>query len=275
MASGHVHPQIEALRIAWAESVRSTIEIGQGLSEAQWVLQSPCPGWRLKDLISHLVGLEEFLLDPVEIEIPTAPERAWVKNDFGQFNEVAVDLRRERTGKEILAELERVVEARDAAWRLDDRAPDVEVLFTPVGILSLGLLLWRRVFDAWAHNQDLRMPLGLSGDLDGAAARMIYPQVAKLLPATFAKKCAAPIGTSIWITVTGPGAFAYGAIINEEKRGEFLKAPPAKPNSSIRISTHDWYLLTCGRTGREKVDAEIGGDHDLAEKIIANLIIAP
>jgi uncharacterized protein (TIGR03083 family) len=275
MTSEHIHPQIEALRIGWGESVRSTIEIGKELREEQWLLQSPCPGWRLKDLISHLVGLEEFLLDPQEFEIPATLDRPWVKNGFGEFNEVAVALRRERTGAEILAEFARVVEARDAAWRLDYRAPDVEVLFTPVGILPLGLLLWRRVFDAWAHNQDLRTTLGLSGDLDGVAARMIYPQVAGLLPAIFAKKCAAQIGASIWITVTGPGAFTYGAIINEEKRGELLKAPPAKPNSSIRLSTRDWYLLTCGRDGREKVDAEIGGDHDLAEKAIANLNITP
>jgi uncharacterized protein (TIGR03083 family) len=275
METSHPHPQIEALRAGWQESIRSTIAIGKSLSEEEWSLPSPCPGWRLKDLISHLVGIEEFLLDPKEVVMPIPAGKPWIKNEFGQFNEVAVDLRREHSGGENLAELEKVFEARDGAWRREQRTPEVEVLFTPVGMLPLGLLLWRRVFDCWAHNQDLRMPLGLIGDLDRKAAAIVYPQVAKLLPATFAKRCAAPIGSSIWLTLTGPGAFSYGATINEQGRGEFLKTPPENPAVSIRMSTQDWYLLTCGRDGRENAALEIEGDQELAQKIIANLMITP
>jgi uncharacterized protein (TIGR03083 family) len=275
MGASHLHPQIEALRVGWKESILSTIALGKRLGEEEWLLPSPCPGWRLKDLISHLVGIEEFLLNPNEGIVSTTAERTWVKNDFGRFNEVAVELRRGRHGSDILAELEIVVEARDAAWRLEERSPETEVLFAPVGVLPLSLLLFRRVFDVWAHNQDLRMPLGLAGGLDGKAATIVYSQIATLLPATFAKRCAARVGSSIWIAATGPGAFTYGAAVNENGRGEFLKARPEDPTASIQMSTHDWYLLTCGRDGREKSALKIEGDQELAQKVIANFVITP
>jgi len=270
-----LHPQVEALRVGWEESVRSTILIGKSLSEADWLKLSPCPGWRLKDLISHLIGIEEILLEPDLIVTESAIEKPWVKNKFGQFNEVAVDLRRERLGSEILSEFEKIVDFRNAAWKVDTRAPELEVFFAPVGQVQLGLLLWRRVFDAWAHNQDLRMPLDLTGDLTGKAINLIYPQVAKFFPAVFAKKCEAPVGATISITITQPGSFIYGARINDDGRGESVREPISNPTVTIKMGAHDWYLLTCGRDGREKATLEITGDSELANRVIANFAIAP
>ena len=269
------HPQIEALRAAWEESVRSTISIGQNLTEEEWCQLSPCPGWRMKDLISHLIGIEELLLDPTEVLIPSTTEKPWIKNEFGSFNEVAVDLRRDRLGAEILAEFIRIVEKRNTAWSFEQRTPEIEVFFAPVGTVPLGLLLWRRVFDAWAHNQDLRTPLGLTGDLDGKAAALVYHQATKLLPMTFAKKCGASIGDSIALSITGPGAFNYGAAVNDQGRGEFLVSLPEKPTVSIEMSTHDWYLLACGRDGRDQVAPLIHGDQDLGQRVLENFVITP
>jgi uncharacterized protein (TIGR03083 family) len=275
MDTSLLHPQIEALRVGWVESVSSTIEIGRSLSEESWLLSSPCPGWRLKDLISHLIGIEEHLLNPVD-ELPSfAEEKSWIKNDFGRFNEVAVHVRRERLGSEILAEFADVVERRSTAWRQESRQPEEETFFEPVGTLTIGFLLWRRVFDSWAHNQDLRMPLGLTGDLDGKAAALVYRQASKLLPMTFAKKCGASIGDSIALSITGPGAFNYGAIVNEQGRGEFLVSSPQTPTVSIKMSTHDWYLLICARDGRDQVTPLIHGDQDLGSRVLENFAITP
>jgi uncharacterized protein (TIGR03083 family) len=275
MDTSLLHPQIEALRVGWVESVSSTIEIGRSLSEESWLLSSPCPGWRLKDLISHLIGIEEHLLNPVD-ELPTfAEEKSWIKNDFGRFNEVAVHVRRERLGSEILAEFADVVERRSTAWKHESRQPEEETFFEPVGTLTIGFLLWRRVFDSWAHNQDLRMPLGLIGDLDGKAAALVYRQASKLLPMTFAKKCGASIGDSIALFITGPGAFNYGAIVNEQGRGEFLVSSPQTPTVSIKMSTHDWYLLICARDGRDQVTPLIHGDQDLGSRVLENFAITP
>lgn len=275
MAEPIPHPQLEALRVGWEESVRSTISIGKSLTEEEWLRPSPCPGWRLKDLISHLIGIEELLLDPNQVITEAIGDRPWIKNEFGQFNEIAVDLRRNRTGAEILVEFERIVEVRNAAWKVEPRTPDTEVFFAPIGQVQLGLLLWRRVFDAWAHNQDLQIPLELVGGLDGKAIALIYPQVAKFFAITFAKKCAPPAAATISIVITGARGFAYSARINEQGRGESVKEPIANPSASIRMSAQDWYLLTCGREGREKVVLEIGGDQELAERVIANFTIAP
>ena len=275
MDTSVLHPQIEALRVGWLESVSSTIEIGRSLNEESWLLSSPCPGWRLKDLISHLIGIEEHLLNPVDSLPSFTEEKSWIKNDFGRFNEVAVYERRERSGSEIVAEFADVVERRGAAWRQESRPPEEETFFEPVGTLTIGFLLWRRVFDSWAHNQDLRMPLGLTGDLDGKAAALVYRQASKLLPMTFAKKCGASIGDSIALSITGPGAFNYGAVVNDQGRGEFLVSLPEKPTVSIEMSTHDWYLLTCGRDGRDQVAPLIHGDQDLGRRVLENFVITP
>lgn len=269
--------QIEALRTGWLESVESTIAIGRTLTEEQWSLPSPCPGWQIKDLISHLTGIEEFLLDETSLTAPLdySSEKPWIKNDFGRYNEVAVGLRRARRGEIILAEFEEVVAARNAAWLTESRDPGVEITFAPIGTLTLGHFLWRRVFDCWAHNQDLRTPLGLRGDLDGQAAALVYRQVAKALPMVLAKKCAATGGSSAVIEVTGVGGFTYGAKVNDQGFGEALAETVSEATTTIRLSTHDWYLLTCGREGRESVVPVIYGDQDLAQKLLGNFVITP
>ncbi len=269
--------QIEALRMGWLESVDSTISIGRTLTEAQWCLPSPCPGWRIKDLISHLTGIEEFLLDETSLTAPLdySSEKPWIKNDFGRYNEVAVELRRARHGAAILTEFEEVVAARNVAWLKESRDPGVEITFAPIGTLTLEHFLWRRVFDCWAHNQDLRTPLGLSGDLDGQAATLVYRQVAKTLPMVLAKKCAAAGGSSVVIEVTGVGGFTYGAKVNDQGLGEALTEAVSEATATIRLSAHDWYLLTCGREGRERVVPAIYGDQDLAQNLLGHFVITP
>jgi len=277
MAASPPPAQIEALRRGWLESVDSTIAIGRTLTEEQWRLPSPCPGWRLKDLISHLIGIEEFLLDETSLTAPLdySSEKPWIKNDFGRYNEVAVEMRRGHRGEAILAEFVKVVAARNTAWLDESRDPSVEITFAPIGTQTLGHFLWRRVFDCWAHNQDLRTPLGLSGDLDGQAASLVYRQVAELLPMVLAKKCGAAPGSSAVIEVTGAGCFTYGAKVNDQGFGEPLTEAVSEATSTIRLSTHDWYLLTCGREGRERVAPEVHGDHNLAKKLLGHFVITP
>jgi len=142
-----------------------------GLSPAEWDRPTDLPGWSVKDNVSHVVGVELVLLgEPVPAH--TLPEDLpHVRNEFGAFMEVAVDLRRPVPGESVLAELRDVTERRLKTLRaLDDSALDDEFPGPFGHPTKLRHLLGIRVFDCWAHEQDVRRALGLPRSLGGVAA---------------------------------------------------------------------------------------------------------
>ena len=59
------------------ETLRATIDVGQQLSDDEWELPTDCPGWTVKDHVSHLIGTERMLqgLPLSEIELGTVGAR--------------------------------------------------------------------------------------------------------------------------------------------------------------------------------------------------------
>jgi uncharacterized protein (TIGR03083 family) len=50
---------------AFEQTVRSTIALAGTFGAAQWDLPTECPGWTVRDQVSHIVGVERMLLgDP-------------------------------------------------------------------------------------------------------------------------------------------------------------------------------------------------------------------
>ena len=73
------------------------------LTEAQWKTATDCPGWSVQDQVSHLVGAESGILGNPRPD-HTPQDTSYVKNDFGQSNEVEVDFRRSWPGQQVLDE---------------------------------------------------------------------------------------------------------------------------------------------------------------------------
>jgi len=98
---------------------------------------TPCPGWSVKDVLSHLVGFEKMLHgEPVPTYRGEWP--SYVHNPIGEFNEAYVQASRDRPGIEVLDEL-RVQCAKsiaalralnDAVGRRSDGAPKGSVRTT-------------------------------------------------------------------------------------------------------------------------------------------------
>ncbi|NCZ91514.1 MAG: hypothetical protein EBY96_03630, partial [Actinobacteria bacterium] len=57
-----------------------------GLTEAQWSTATDCPGWDVKDNLSHLIGTELFLMGKPSTT-HRAPKFDYVKNPIGEANE--------------------------------------------------------------------------------------------------------------------------------------------------------------------------------------------
>ena len=80
-----------------AEVWTSLLGLAPELADGDWDRPSPCPGWTVRDVYSHVIGTESGLLG----RTPAPPLDAYgphVHNDMGRGNEAEVRLRRDRPG---------------------------------------------------------------------------------------------------------------------------------------------------------------------------------
>ena len=192
----------DTLVAALHEQFDALIELGRELDEGQWTTASECPGWRIKDLYSHVIGTELMLLGrPDEGEVDDVGDH--VLNEIGRFNELSIALRRERPGAEILAELERVVAERTAALDEMTQADFDASSFTPAGKDTYGRFMQIRIFDCWIHEQDAREALGRPGHASGHAVDVAIDEHATALGFVVGKKAGATDGQSVRLRLTG------------------------------------------------------------------------
>ena len=95
---------------------RSIDELCAELTEEERHRPTGCPGWTVKDNISHLIDYEAGALGRPRPD-HTPPALPHVKNPLGEANEVGVDARRSRSGQQVVAELREVAAERLAQLR--------------------------------------------------------------------------------------------------------------------------------------------------------------
>ena len=60
-----VHPSLQPYVDAWTHSIEAISELVTPLVEGEWNRATACPGWSVRDVVSHVIGLEcEMLGDP-------------------------------------------------------------------------------------------------------------------------------------------------------------------------------------------------------------------
>src|SRR5205814_1640971 len=100
-------PLVEQLAATW----KSIGDLCTGLTDSDWSRPTGCPGWTVQDQVAHLIDYESFALGRPRPEHAVA-ELRHIKNDMGKINEIGVDVRRARSGAEVLAEFEDVMAER-------------------------------------------------------------------------------------------------------------------------------------------------------------------
>ena len=178
-----------------------TLDLARALDDADGERPTDCPGWTVKDQLSHMVGLEQVQngAPAPTIELPPFDH---VVNDFDIYMEKIVHIRRDLPLAAIADELagllpRRVARLRDLAAEGD---PDV---LGPFGMRPLSATLPIRVFDLWAHEQDIRRALGLPARTSGSAAEVALGRALMAWTATLPKKVTGVNG-QLMIEVTGP-----------------------------------------------------------------------
>ncbi len=257
----------EALRQTWGGLAEVCFE----LSSTEWHLPTACPGWDVKDHLSHLIGIERTIMGeaPPEWDGPLGDH---VKNDFAAMNEVWVAVRRPFEGATVLAEFVEVTDTRLA--QLGERTEDEwgVVGWSPVGQVPYAVFMEVRAFDSWVHEQDVRRALDRPGGCGNLASAISLGRVEAAMPFVVGKKAACEDGTTVRFEIAGPGdarAFTVGV---EGTRARVVE-DDVTPTVTLSLSSLDFLRLGCGRATAEQVEDAGGiameGDAAVGRRVLA------
>ncbi|MER6917228.1 maleylpyruvate isomerase family mycothiol-dependent enzyme [Streptomyces sp. NPDC000594] len=272
-----VHPSLQTYADAWTHAVEAIAELVQPLVEGEWNRVTPCPAWSVRDVVSHVIGMEsEMLGDPRPIH--TLPrDLLHMRSDFARYVEVQVDVRRHHTGPEMTAELEYLMIRRARQLRNESRGPDTMVR-APLGAeQSLELAMRMRAFDCWVHEQDLRAALHQPGNLDSPGAHVTRDLLLEALPKVVARDAGAPPNSAVVVDVHGPLEFLRTVRVDANGRGTVDGSPSLGPVVSLSLDWETFYRLACGRVTPAAVAdrIKVDGDQELGAAILGAFAITP
>jgi len=254
---------VDALDDVW----QSIADMGAGLTETEWKTETECPGWSVQDNVAHLIGTESVIMGrPAPDQAP--PDLPHIKNDAGRRNEVWVDSRRDRSGTEVLADFDEITAERIRTLRDTDDAGFGAESWTPVGPATVRDLLPFRVFDSWAHEQDIRRAIGRPDHLTGPGADLSLGRITDALPYVVGKKVQPPDGTTVVFNRDDKTT----AITVEGGRARQLDQPPDDPTATLTMATDTLTRLALGRGNPTQIlqsgAVQIEGDDQLGTKLV-------
>jgi uncharacterized protein (TIGR03083 family) len=259
---------------ALAETWGSLGEACHALVDQEWALPTACPGWDVKDQLSHLIGIERLLLGQSAPEWD-GPLGDHVRNDFAAMNEPWIAVRRAEPGDAVLAEFNQVTAERLAVLGASSEADWATVGWSPVGEVPLARFMETRVFDSWVHEQDVRGALDRPGGTGGVASAFGVGQVQAAMGMVVGKRAGAPEGAVVRFDLRGDGEDArdFALAIVGGRAGPAEAG--ATPTVTLSLSSLDFVRLGCGRASAAEVLAEGGvaieGDQALGQRIVEHM----
>jgi uncharacterized protein (TIGR03083 family) len=256
---------IENLAIVWASIDRLCSDLPGG----QWELPTGCPGWTVKDHVSHLVDYEARALGRPTPQHEPGP-LSHLKNDLGRANEIGVDARRSASGAAVLAEFRQVTAERLVQLRQLTEQDLAAQTMTPAGPGTVADMLTLRVMDSWSHEQDIRRAVGRSGHLEGPAVDEALNYFTRFLPYVVGKRAAAPEGSKVVFCI---GARDPIAIEVDGSRAR----PAAGPQDATVILAIPVATFAALVGGRSDVpgDVDITGDGGLGQRVLDSMGFMP
>jgi uncharacterized protein (TIGR03083 family) len=282
-----LHPaapeDLAGLVAAYQQTTQAVIDLGHSCSDADFDLPTACPGWTVKDQISHVVGLESWLHSG-EVPRVDLPDYEHVRNEEGEFIERAVEIRRPMVGAKVVAELETIVAHRVEQFSAPDVTLDT-VVRGAWGPAPLGQNLPTRILDIWTHEQDIRQALGRPGDLDSGGAVVFMHQLFSALPKLVARQAQIPPGNVVIIESTGPVVGRAGVWVEFHDDGKPRGIPlfsgiahdgdPDDVFTTITLSTDALTRRAAGRGSVDDIHFTVQGDEAVARQVLENLVFVP
>ncbi|MDA3022722.1 MAG: maleylpyruvate isomerase N-terminal domain-containing protein [Actinomycetota bacterium] len=252
-------------------------ELVTPLTAAQWESETPCPGWRVADVVAHLADFESFLSGtPRSTHEPDWTTLPHVVSDAGKFIELGVYARRESTKSEQVAELRELIALRRAILNADtgDLASQVR---GPFGApITLERALTMRAFDTWVHEQDIRDAIDQPGGWSGLPFEVALSVLISALPVVWGKNSRPPIGAVLNVVIIDLASEVF-IRLDDDGRARFIAS--AEPTVQLSISVKDLVHRMCGRVAADDPNfvarIEVSGSDDLVHRLINGMVVTP
>lgn len=146
------------------------------LETEQWRVASRCSGWSIQDVIAHLVGTNRFWSFSINSGLAGSPTRFLVDFDPVTTPPLLIEPMRSLTPAEVLHDFtESIDELADAVGKIDITSWDLPAE-APPGHISIRAVALHALWDAWVHERDILLPLGLAPveEADEVTASLLY-----------------------------------------------------------------------------------------------------
>jgi uncharacterized protein (TIGR03083 family) len=283
-----LHPaapeDLPGLVAAYRQTIQAVVDLGRTCSDADFAKPTACPGWTVKDQISHIVGLESWLHTGEVPQVPV-PDYEHIRSETGRFVEKSVEQRRHMVGSKVVNELETIATQRIQQFSSPDLTPET-VIRGAWGPAPARESLRTRILDIWTHEQDIRQALGRPGDLDSGGAAVFMDLLFAALPKLVARNAGIPPGNVVIIDVTGPVLGRAGVWVEEGEEGGRPRGIPlfsgvahdGDPRdvfTTITLSTDALTRRAAGRGTLEDIHYTVHGDEQVARRVLENLVFVP
>ena len=254
-------------------------ELCATLTDEQWQSPTDCPGWSVKDQLSHIIGTEKMLLgDPLpDIDIG---EPSHIKNDIAKGNEKWIAERRDWPTQQLLAEFSEVTAQRVAALEAMTQDDFDAPSWTPAGEDTYGRFMLIRLFDCWTHEQDIRYAIRQPGHDTGEIVAEVLAETSRAIAFVVGKLGGAPAGSRIEFQLAQ--AEAQPAMLRVERPSEDSRAAlvaefsdQAEATAVIAMDLMLFFRLTGGResaaaaieAGRVSLSGDTAVGHQIATSL--------
>jgi uncharacterized protein (TIGR03083 family) len=240
----YMNPLKRASEEAW-DSIERTIS---ELSADDWDRPTPCTGWSVKDVLSHVGHMEGMLIHHFDQPDPPAgwmPEGA----PLDQVTGLGVASRRPWPIDLVVEEIKRVAEATRQLMARPDLDWEAETA-TPVGPAPLHIGLEMRTTDLVIHLCDVRAAIGrpLEDGAEPAAVGVAVGRAVRLTPWAWAKRVGAGEGLRLRLDLTGTGSIQTDVVMRNGKAS--MVRVSDKPDGTVEGSSLAYLLAATGRHGQ-------------------------
>lgn len=203
---------------------RRLLGVFSSLNDDQWSVPSRCEDWRVQDVAAHLAGVDRYWLASISAGLAGEPTRFLGGFDAKATPAAMVDTARAKSAAETLAEFEAATAALCGLVEGLDESALSTVAESPPGHVAIRDVLHHALWDAWVHERDVTLPLGLgpAEEPDEVAAALRYGAA---LNAVFAVMLHAATPATLVIEATDPDVRVVVSVTGDAVRVHEGDAP--------------------------------------------------